>query len=266
MKMKKLFYMLPLLALFASCGSGGANGEYSYQTSDCNSGLRTATENVESVQNQYESTKTKTGYVFNDLKVRLDLKGNIKSLEYRQDEYGTDYVVEFDRNGYLKRDYDFKYVNYIFDSKGRVASRKGIDPESEDRYSLQEFEYYEDYVIMKNFFECMYGRDTTIYKYRFNEEGELISYETLGRDLHSIQRRADNKVDYVVSRYGNERSRSLYFYAEDVEGNPLVKIVNGHDSITYICDRYGNWIEERSYTTEAGGDYPVITTRTIEYY
>ena len=288
MKMKKLFYMLPLLAIFASCGFGGVrNSAESSQTSDYTSDVTSADESAytETSESQSEISNDQP-YIFNDLTAGLaigtryqdiecDLKGNIKKLEIVKGSSRD--VMEFDKDGFLKRDgyneYSNEYSNYVFDAKGRLKSRVLNFSDGE---ANQEFEYYENYVIEKEIHEYPEGRDTSIYKYEFNKSGKLTSAQVLQSgyiegEVGLIQRGDGNKVTSATyDDHEGGRYSFWYFYDDNAK---LVRSVTkseiGQDMIEidestsyYQTDSHGNWIKK---SPSENFDVDVVE-RHIEYY
>ena len=280
MKMKKLFYMLPLLAIFASCGFGGdRNSAESSQTSDYPSDVTSADETAyaETSDSQSEISNDQP-YIFNDLTAGLatrnqyqdiecDLKGNIKKLEII--EGSSRDVMEFDKDGFLEH----VYSNYVFDAKGRLKSR-GIN--LSDGAVNQEFEYYENYVIEKEIHDYPEGRDTSIYKYEFNKSGKLTSAQVLQSgyiegEVGLIQRGDGNKVTSATYD-DHEGGRYSFWYFYD-DNDKLVRSVTkseiGQDLIEieestsyYQTDSHGNWIKK---SPSENFDVDVVE-RHIEYY
>lgn len=285
MKMKKLFYMLPLLAIFASCGFGGdRNSAESSQTSDYTSDVTSADETAyaETSESQSEISNDQP-YIFNDLTAGLatktpydniegDLKGNIKRMEIVQDSYCYG-KMEFDRNGYLKRFAGAEYSDYVFDSQGRMESRRSLK-----RYEV--FKYYDNYVIEKNVDSD--GNIMVIYKYDFNKNGKLISTEVIESgyieySVDNIQRGEEDRIASV--KYSADVNFfTQYYYAENVGSHPLVKSVvidvNAKEDLIdpkeeeyttvyfYQTDSHGNWIKK---SPSENFDVDVVE-RHIEYY
>lgn len=284
--MKKLFNMLPLLALFASCGFGG---------SDCNCPEPQQTSSVYTVESEpdvvvyteeigTENSKPRKEYLFNDLTAGHakvfhvfsgDLKGRIKSIK---ESYGNGIsnFVEFDRNGFIQRivhEYEGKlsecnYSDYVFDYKGRLKSRTVGS-------SKVSYEYYPTYVlehtVSKNENEYLnYENDTTIYKYSFDENAMLtgVSVEksdyivqevdTIVRGLNLFNE-GGTEISLVHHSYDNNKF-TWYQYDEDnyqnLDSAPVFATITrdygqgDYGTSLYITiykfDSHGNWIQARS--------------------
>ncbi len=309
MNMKKLFYMLPLLALFASCGFGGSdcNCPEPQQTS---SGYTEETEPavVYVEENGTENSKPRKEYLFNDLTAGHatifnlfsgDLKGRIKSIK-ESCENGNSILVEFDPNGFIQRivnEYEGKlsecnYSDYVFDYKGRLKSRTVGSSEVS-------YEYYPTYVlehiVSKDEKEDLnWEKDTTIYKYSFDENAMLtgVSVEKGNYIVLSVDTivRGGNRFEgsdiTLVSQGCDNRKVTWYQYDEDYKGYhnldsaPVFATITrdygqGDDGTSlyitiYKFDSHGNWIQAGSTFLTGSLDgtdgEPWVEKRAIEYY